>query len=116
MAFDERLAAQVRSLDRFRCPEGRARPRRMLLHAARRLGAGKHPATAPRPAGSCTGRTGIFLSRWMAGPGRSISARTSRKFLYAMIRQMQPMRKRFFESLQSYAIGLAVIDWLDVDS
>jgi hypothetical protein len=33
-----------------------------------------------------------------------------------MIRQMQPIRKRFFESLQSYAIGLAVIDWLDVDS
>jgi hypothetical protein len=52
----------------------------------------------------------------MAGPGRSILARTIRKFLYAMIRQMQPMRKRFFESLQSYAIGLAVIDWLDVDS
>jgi hypothetical protein len=55
MAFDERLAAQVRSLDRFRGPGGRARPRRMLLYAARRFGAGKHPATAPRPARSCTG-------------------------------------------------------------
>jgi hypothetical protein len=34
MAFDERLAAQVRSLDRFRCPGGRSRPRRRLICAA----------------------------------------------------------------------------------
>jgi hypothetical protein len=42
--------------------------------------------------------------------------RTNRKFLYAMIRQMQQIRKPFFESLHFYAIGLPAANALDMDS